>query len=92
MNLELDIKNTFKKDYKNVKKQGADLEAIRQVISQLQTCEILEPKLKDHSLSGEYKDFRECHVKSDLIIIYQRNSEVLHLFRIGRHQDLFKGY
>ncbi|RAX55319.1 type II toxin-antitoxin system mRNA interferase toxin, RelE/StbE family [Helicobacter sp. 16-1353] len=92
MNLTLKIKNTFKKDFKSVQKQGWDCEAIDEVVFQLQTCEILDSKLKDHKLLGEFKDFRECHIKGDLVIIYKRDDKFLELFHIGRHQDLFKGY
>lgn len=92
MNLEIDIQNSFKRDFKLVKKQNWDLNAVHSVISQLQTCDILNPQLKDHALIGDYKDFRECHIKGDLVIIYQRDNEILKLFRIGRHQDLFKDY
>ncbi|WP_187424452.1 type II toxin-antitoxin system mRNA interferase toxin, RelE/StbE family [Campylobacter concisus] len=38
------------------------------------------------------KEFRECHVFGDLVIIYQRDDEILKLFKIGRHQDIFKRY
>ncbi|EOU2166865.1 hypothetical protein ACNS8Z_002075 [Campylobacter coli] len=28
----------------------------------------------------------------DLVIIYKRDDKILSLYRIGRHQDLFKKY
>lgn len=92
MNLKIEISNSYKQDFKLVKKQGWNLEVVRSVISQLQTCENLDPKLKDHALIGDYANFRECHIESNLVVVYQRNSEILRLFRIGRHQDIFKGY
>ncbi|MDL0079983.1 type II toxin-antitoxin system mRNA interferase toxin, RelE/StbE family [Helicobacter zhangjianzhongii] len=48
--------------------------------------------MRDHPLIGDYKDFRECHIKDDLVIVYRRSVEILSLYRIGRHQDIFKGY
>lgn len=88
----IEIRSSYKRDLKQVIKQGWDKNAISAVITQLLQDEILSPQLKDHALIGDYKDFRECHIKGDLVIIYQRDSEILKLFRIGRHQDLFKGY
>lgn len=79
---------------KLVKKQrsskGWDLEKIDEVVSLLQTNDILPPHLQDHNLLGIYKDFRECHIYGDLVIVYTRNDKELHLRRIGR--DLFKDY
>ncbi|MDO7253952.1 type II toxin-antitoxin system YafQ family toxin, partial [Helicobacter cappadocius] len=50
-----------------------------------------ESKYKDHKLKGEYKDFRECHIKPDLLLIYKIDKEVLILacIAIGSHSDLF---
>ncbi|MGX2972061.1 type II toxin-antitoxin system RelE/ParE family toxin [Helicobacter sp. T3_23-1059] len=88
--------NTYKKDLKLVKKQssskGWDLDKIDEVVLILQTSDTLPPNLQDHNLLGIYKDFRECHIYGDLVIVYTRNETELHLRRIGRHQDLFKDY
>lgn len=88
----IDVKNTYKQDLKRVIKQGWDGSKINNVISQLLSDDILDPALRDHPLTGDYKDFRECHVKSDLVVVYKRTTEILSLYRIGRHQDIFKGY
>lgn len=89
---EIHFENTYIKDFKLVKKQGWNLEKIKDIILQLQTCEILDERLNDHSLKGDFKGFRECHIFGDLIVIYKRDKEILTLYRIGRHQDLFKNY
>lgn len=89
---EIHFENTYIKDFKLVKKQGWNLEKIKNTILQLQTCEILDERLNDHSLKGDFKRFRECHIFGDLVVIYKRDKEILTLYRIGRHQDLFKNY
>lgn len=89
---EIHFENTCIKDFKLVKKQGWNLEKIKDIILQLQTCEILDERLNDHSLKGDFKGFRECHIFGDLVVIYKRDKEILTLYRIGRHQDLFKNY
>ena len=92
MNLKIDYASTYKKDMRLVIKQGWDLEAVHIVVEQLQTCEILDKRLNDHPLKGDFKGFRECHIYGDLVIVYKRDKENLTLYRIGRHQDLFKNY
>ena len=46
---------------------------------------------RDHNLSGEYHNFRECHVEPDWLLIYRiENKELeLFLFRTGTHSDIF---
>ncbi len=55
----------------------------------LATDNILPAKHNDHSLGGEWKDYRDCHVKPDMVLIYRKpNPELLQLVRIGSHSDL----
>ena len=53
--------------------------------------EVLDDKYYDHALSGDYSDFRECHVKPDWLLVYSVDDEELELFlfRTGSHSDLF---
>jgi len=38
---------------------------------------------RDHALGGEWRDFRECHLKPDLLLIYRKpDEEVLPLVRM----------
>lgn len=90
--LKIQFENSYKRDFKLVKKQGWNLVKIREVVAHLQTSEIIDPQYDDHKLAGNLQNFRECHIFGDLVIIYQRNDENLILYRIGRHQDLFKNY
>ena len=83
--------NRFKKDIKIAIKRKLDLNELDYVISKLANQEDLEEKYKDHALSGDYKDFRECHIKPDWLLIYSIDDEELELFliRTGSHADLF---
>ncbi|WP_409144081.1 type II toxin-antitoxin system YafQ family toxin [Facklamia hominis] len=47
---------------------------------------------RDHSLVGNYKGTRECHIEPDFLLIYEKIEEVLvlTLVRTGSHSDLFK--
>lgn len=49
----------------------------------------LEPRHRDHALTGDWKDHRDCHIKPDLLLIYRKpDDEVLQLVRIGSHSEL----
>ena len=46
--------------------------------------------IHDHSLTGEYTNHRECHLKPDLLLIYKKPDEhTLRLVRLGSHSELF---
>lgn len=45
---------------------------------------------RDHGLSGNWTGFRECHVKPDLLLIYEKPEGVLRLVRLGSHSELFR--
>ena len=50
----------------------------------------LPPEYKDHQLQGELQHYRECHIKGDLLLVYQiRKAELLLvLVEIGTHSYL----
>ena len=81
----------FKKDYKLAQKRGVDVEELLKVIDLLQKQKPLPPEKKDHLLHGNYKGYRECHVRPDLLLIYKVNNKELELllFRSGTHSDLY---
>ena len=80
----------FKKDFKSSQKQGKDLDKLRAVIEILAKNETLHPKYKDHQLSGNRKTPRDCHIESDLILIYRISDDEVFLERTGSHSELFK--
>ena len=89
--LSIVASNQFKKDLKLAKKRGLKLEQLRAVVNTLAEQKPLEEKHRDHSLSGKYRGFRECHIEPDWLLVYRiENDELnLFLFRTGSHSDLF---
>ena len=83
--------NRFLKDLRLAKKRNLDLSALEEVVNKLANQEILDEKYHDHALSGDYADFRECHIKPDWLLVYSIDDEELELFlfRTGSHSDLF---
>ena len=72
----------FSKRYlKSLKKLDKNEQAeVNALIKRLANDENLEPKYKDHQLLGEFKNFRECHIKPDLLLIYQKRNDILTLY------------
>lgn len=89
--LELVYTTQFKKDYKLAQKRHVDIEELFKVIAMLQNQQVLPEEKKDHALVGNYKGYRECHVRSDLLLIYKVREKQLELilFRTGTHSDLY---
>lgn len=59
------------------------------VIELLASDTPLDPKYCDHALSGDWTDFRDCHIKPDLILTYQKpDAGTLRLVRLGSHSEL----
>lgn len=89
--LEIVISNQFKKDLKLMIRRGADTNLLDSVVTDLANGKKLDEKHRDHSLTGNYSGFRECHIKPDWLLIYRIDSDKLFLlvFRTGTHSDLF---
>ena len=46
-------------------------------------------KYRDHPLSGDWADHRDCHIKPDLVLIYRLpDADTLQLVRMGSHSEL----
>ena len=82
----------FKRDYKRESRgqRRASLDAVVvPIVKTLANDHPLEPRHHDHALSGEWNDHRDCHVKPDLVLIYQKpDTETLRLVRLGSHSEL----
>ena len=49
-----------------------------------------QKKYHDHALSGNWNEYRECHIKPDVLLIYKKqNLNSLRLARLGSHSELF---
>jgi len=84
----------FKRDYKREArgKYQRVLDAeLKAVLIALANDQSLEPRYRDHNLSGGWSGYRECHIKPDLLLIYRTaGTNTLRLARLGSHSQLFK--
>ncbi len=79
----------FKKDAKRLQKRGKDLDKLFDVIDLLISAKDLPASLRDHTLTGNWKGWRDCHIEPDWLLIYKMSPEELVLGRTGTHSDLF---
>ena len=82
----------FKKDYERLAAQGKDMSLLKAVIDILREEKTLPQKYADHSLRGNWKNFRECHIQGDWILIYRISQQNLTLIlsRSGSHSKILK--
>lgn len=82
------FKRDFKREEKGQNRATID-NALFSVVERLANDQPLQPRHRDHALTGEWKDHRDCHIKPDLVLIYQKpDVETLRLVRLGSHSEL----
>ena len=83
--------NRMKKDVKFMKKRGKDLNKLVNVLFLLSTGNPLPIQYRDHQLTGNLHDFRECHIEPDWLLMYQifEDTLILSATATGSHADLF---
>lgn len=82
--------NQFRRDFKKVAKAHPNwLLTFEEVIHLLVRDAPLPFKNRDHALTGEWKTCRECHLRPDWLLIYQKVDAQLVLLRTGSHSELF---
>ncbi|HEY8781518.1 MAG TPA: type II toxin-antitoxin system YafQ family toxin [Mucilaginibacter sp.] len=91
---EIVTSTKFLKDLKLLKKRSAkDFELLQQIVTILaeKGHKGLHKNNRPHKLGGNYKGYWECHIKPDLLLIWDENEQInlLELVRTGTHSDLF---
>ncbi len=89
---EIERTTQFKRDYRREWKgrHRANLETILStVLEQLMADAPLPERHRDHALSGEWSGYRDCHIRPDLVLIYEKpDASTLRLIRLGSHSEL----
>lgn len=91
MSLQVVWTSRFKKDYKIALKRNLNIDLLDNTIRMLATGKTLSDEYNDHQLTGSLKNYRECHIQPDWLLMYriERDILVLSLQRTGTHADLF---
>jgi mRNA interferase YafQ len=84
----LQFKRDFKRECKGKHRATLDINLFP-IVDLLANDQPLQIRLRDHALTGEWRDHRDCHIKPDLVLIYQKqDTEILRLVRLGSHSEL----
>lgn len=79
-----DLKRELKGKYRQVIVDELDV-----LITLLATDVPLDSRHRDHALTGDWNDHRDCHVKPDLVFIYRLpDGDTVQLVRLGSHAEL----
>lgn len=91
MNLKVVWTSRFKKDYKLAVKRRLNIKLLDDTIRMLASGKALPEEYNDHQLTGNLKNYRECHIQPDWLLMYRIEKDilVLSLQRTGTHSDLF---
>ena len=93
-----DCKQTkdFINDWERLERSGVhDMNTLKEAMLMLIANDApLPPEWKEHNLKGEFKKYRECHVKGDLLLVYEiseiSKGEFIAFIRAGTHSDIFR--
>lgn len=80
----------FERDVTLARHRGKKLEKLKLVIQVLVEEKPLGPIHHDHNLVGKWQKRRECHIESDWLLIYKKDTAQIAFERTGTHADLFK--
>jgi mRNA interferase YafQ len=89
--LKLEYTAKMKHDVKLARKRNKDMMKLDAALRILVTGQPMPKSYQDHPLKGEYRDFRECHIEPDWLLIYRIFEDKLILLAsgTGTHADLF---
>jgi mRNA interferase YafQ len=86
----------YRKSLEKIIKSGkynlSDISSIDKVIKRIALGKKIDMKYQDHKLKGKMSKYRECHIKSDLLLVYELDKKELVLLTIDikNHSNLFK--
>lgn len=91
MKYKIEVTRQYLKDLKLARKRNLDEAKLNEVIRLLSEGTVLPEKYRDHILTGNYRNIRECHITPDWLLLYAKETTlcVLSLIRTGTHSDLF---
>jgi mRNA interferase YafQ len=72
--------------------QGKDIDKLHDIMEKLINEENLPERHREHTLIGNFKDRRECHIEPDWLLIYKldKKKETIIFERTGSHAHLFE--
>lgn len=89
---EIEPTTRFRRDYKRelAGQLGKKVDGLlRPILDLLAADKPLPERCRDHPLTGDWQDHRDCHIRPDLVLIYRKvGDDTLQLVRLGSHSEL----
>lgn len=89
---EVNFTGKFKRDLKRELKgnNNKNVEEVLDFVINLLASDLQLPaKFLDHALKGNHIGSRECHLKSNLLLIYRKiGKEILEVEQLGSHSEI----
>lgn len=83
---KIETTRQFDKDLKNLGLTSELIDVLHALINDLP----VPNKYKDHALQGNLRQYRECHLKPDMLLAYQTTKDSVKLIAVDNHNNLFK--
>lgn len=84
------VSKAFKKDLKRLVRRGVNFTEFDTVIRHLEKGENIPDRYHPHPLKGNLSGYKECHIETDLLLIWKEDNKAIYLVRTSSHSDLFK--
>ena len=80
----------FKKDFKRFAKDVEKVKTLMSIVEKLERGEFIPEEFYPHPLKGEWKNYMECHIDDDYLLIwFDKEESIVRLVRLGSHSELF---
>lgn len=87
---QVHLSSQYKRDFKKYRNDRAKVAKILEVVRILECGETLPLSYRAHKLAGDYAGCIECHIESDLLLIWiDEEEQIVRLVRLGSHYELF---
>ncbi|CDN24531.1 toxin of toxin-antitoxin stability system [Lacticaseibacillus rhamnosus] len=88
--LKLKYTHSAKKQLKKINLSSEDKDCLEKCLDSLCVGKELPKRYHDHSLSGNWINHREFHLRPNLLVIYSIDGEelILTVVAVGRHHNL----
>ena len=88
--LQIRESSRFRRDVRRLQRRGKNIGKLKAVIVELVNERPLDERYRDHPLTGNWVNYRDCHIEPDWLLLYRIAGDELLLARTGSHSDLFK--
>lgn len=87
--MKYSLTKDYKRDLKKLSPETLSSPEFVEVLYCVFNQKPMPAQYKDHALTGNWKGFRDCHIKNDLVLIYKIENDTLFLARLNIHSEVF---